>query len=130
MDYKCVLDFRKMLYGSVTYLLTEVCLLFILQLPPAATAGLSMDLHQPVVIESIVHQSFPSFLSSSFALHAPPNPSAPTFAGWLPSNGAPAGAVTQPVSLQQLSANYQVSLDDHCYANNKPVSRKSYTLHD
>ena len=60
-----------------------------------------------------------AFPPSSFPFHAPANPSAARFAGWLSSNGAPIDGVSQTVDLQQLSGNYSRTLDDHCYADYK-----------
>jgi len=87
--------------------LFHVHLLFISQLAPATTSRLSVYPHQPVMLPAL----------STFL--PPPNPSAPTFAGWFLSDGAPLGCVTQTVSLQPCCGDYRVTLDDHCYADKK-----------
>lgn len=76
-------------------------------LAPATTSRLSVYPHQPVMLPAL----------STFL--PPPNPSAPTFAGWFLSDGAPLGCVTQTVSLQPCCGDYRVTLDDHCYADKK-----------
>ena len=93
-----------------TYVTCVCCVL--LQLPPVATPALSIDSSQPVVL--------PSLSAIPPSLFALTNPSAPIFAGWLSVNESPQGGLTQAVRLEQLSTDYTVTLNDHCYADNRP----------
>jgi len=79
------------------------------------TARLSVDSSTSVGVPT-----FTAFFPSPFTVQAPLNPATPTFVGLLASSSFPAGGVTQPAKLEQLSTDYRVTLDDHCYADNRP----------
>jgi len=70
----------------------------------------------------------PSFNTILFPSFAPTNPSAAIFAGWLPGNEPAPGGVTQAVRLEQLSPEYTVTLDDHCYADNRVYATETTSV--
>jgi len=97
-------------------LMYHIMCLFTWQVAPADAPHLYVDSYQPAILPS-----FAAFLPSP-----PMNPSVPTFAGFFLSNGAPLGGT----SLEHLTPDYSVSLDDHCYANYKhtilPVAQTTH----
>jgi len=100
-------------------------MLTILQVAPVTTPCLNVNTHRTVVLPSIS-----ALLASPYHIGAPPNPSSPTFAGWLPTNDViPGWMATPTASLEPLSGNYAtVTLDDHSYADHTPLGTQITTV--
>ena len=105
--------------------LGSVYVLQILQ-PPAVAPAVAMPcVSTDSGLPSAAPRSFPTVVCF---LSAPSNPSKATFAGWLQSNGEPLCGSAQAVSLEKLSSDHTIPLDDHSYAADKAASDQKMSV--